>query len=156
LGRPGRPSVAPRLILDGILWKLATRSSWQSISFPGRAAFPKQGGGKVSHQLCYLYYRRWRDSGLLAKIINALIKDLHLRGKFDPKQAFEKGQVWFEPIGNQYVCFVQGEIAVIWQIKVAMLTYQRLAAIMERNQGLARVPDPLLEVFDAPARRHHK
>ena len=139
--RRGRPSIPTRLVLEAVLWKLAARAPWRSLPMRG-----------VSYQVCYQYYRRWRDSGLLARVIHLLLRDLDQRLHFDPATVVRQGRVRFERIGDAMVCFVAGDLAVSPHLGVAMLYFQRIAAITERNAGLAQFPDPLLEVFDAAAR----
>jgi transposase len=139
--RRGRPPLDQRLILDSILWKLITRCSWRQVASP-----------RASHQVCYLYYRTWRDNGLLSKIYDVLMQDLRTRGNFDPGKAALDGLVKVEEKDHKIVFYIRGELVNTWQVATAMLYYQHLAAIMESQMGLANAPDPLLQIFRSPSR----
>jgi len=72
----GRPPVDSRLLLNGILWKIRTGSSWRHTP----AEYP-------SHQTCHRFFLAWKSSGLLEKIMQELYADLIHRAKFAPYQA---------------------------------------------------------------------
>ena len=67
------------------------------------------------------------------KIIKTLLEDVRLRGKFDYKQAVQNGIVKFEPIGQRYHIYINGEFVNSWQASTAMLFYQKLAAKLEKR-----------------------
>jgi transposase len=131
-----RPAPAQRLILDGILWKLAARSPWRQIP-------PRFG----PWQTCYFHYCLWKKAGVLRKIITVLLKDVRERGKFDPEQAVKNGFVKFEKMGRRVVVYLPANVAGSWQVSTALLFFSRVAHNLEKRQGIARLTDPLAEIF---------
>ena len=61
-----------RLILECILWKLATGAAWYEFPevYPFCPPVPKIGGRKIqiSHQTIYRRYRKWLKTGLLIQV----------------------------------------------------------------------------------------
>jgi len=70
--RTGRPPKDPRLMLDGILWVLATGAPWRDL--------PERFG---SFKTVHGYFSRWRSAGVFAEIIEALQVKLDAQGKID-------------------------------------------------------------------------
>ena len=68
----GRPARDPRLMLDGILWILATGAPWRDL--PERF-----GSCKTVHR----YFTRWRADGVFERILNALQIKLDEKGLID-------------------------------------------------------------------------
>ena len=68
----GRPAKDPRLMLNGILWILATGAPWRDL--PERF-----GSCKTVHR----YFSDWRKQGVFARIIEALQIKLDDRGYID-------------------------------------------------------------------------
>jgi transposase len=68
----GRPLIANRPILNGILWKLRTGIPWYSLpeSYP-------------SFQTCYRRYSAWVEAGAMLRILRALAADLADRAGID-------------------------------------------------------------------------
>jgi transposase len=141
-GHRGRPPLDQRLILDAILWKLITRQPWRALS-----------SSVASHQVCYLYYRRWRDDGSLEKIYRALINDLRTRGGFDPRQAIDKKYVKFFKYRGRMEVYLPASFALSWQAATAMLYFRCMVAFTEVKLGLSTQSDPLLEIFISQTRR---
>ena len=132
----GRPAPAQRLVLDGILWKLAARSPWRQIP-------PRFG----AWQTCYFHYRLWKKAGVLRKIINALLRDVRERGQFDLGLAAKNGFVKFEKRGRRVVVYLPANVAGSWQVSTALLFFNRVDHNIEKHAGLARLTDPLAEIF---------
>lgn len=70
--RTGRPPREPRLMLNGIMWVLATGAPWRDL--------PERFG---PWQTVYDHFRRWRKSGVFARIIEALQIKLDKEGLID-------------------------------------------------------------------------
>jgi len=136
-GRRGRPSIDQRQILNGILWKLAARCSWRKLP----ASYP-------SSQVCYLYFRRWMQAGLLKKVISALMHDVETRGQFNINKAVTTGIIKFEEKKDYFVIYIRSQFSSAWQVQTALLYYQFIACYVERKQGIRNFqPDPLEEIF---------
>ena len=132
----GRPARDLRPILEGILHKLATRTSWTII--PNHYA---------SWQTCYQHYLLWKEDGTLREVIVALLEDLSRRGQFDLQQVFLQGHVTMEKHGRRIRLYYSAALPWSWQLRTALLYYQLGAARLELKQGLVSHPDPLVEVF---------
>jgi len=70
--RTGRPPKDPRLMLDGIFWILSTGAPWRDL--------PERFG---PWQTVYHHFRRWRQQGVFARILDALQVKLDERGLID-------------------------------------------------------------------------
>ena len=70
--RTGRPPSDPRLMLSGIFWILGTGAPWRDL--------PERFG---PWQTVYDHFRRWRASGVFARIIERLQIKLDERGLID-------------------------------------------------------------------------
>ena len=70
--RTGRPSKDRRLMLDGILWILATGAPWRDL--------PERFG---PFQSVHRYFSQWRKGGVFAKVIEALQIKLDNQGLID-------------------------------------------------------------------------
>jgi transposase len=70
--RTGRPSSDPRLMLNGIFWVLCTGAPWRDL--------PDRFG---PWQTVYDHFRKWRRSGVFAKLIDALQIRLDAGGLID-------------------------------------------------------------------------
>lgn len=68
----GRPPRDPRVMLEGILWILATGSPWRDL--------PECFG---PFQTVHRYFSNWRNAGVFAAIIEALQIKLDARGLLD-------------------------------------------------------------------------
>ena len=73
----GRPWRDDREVLNGILWVLRTGAPWQDV--PDRYPSPAT---------CHRRFQQWVRSGVLSRILHALAKDLHDRGKLDLTECF--------------------------------------------------------------------
>jgi transposase len=138
VGQSRPPASTQRNVLDGILWKLSARSAWRQIP-------PRFG----AWQTCYFHYCHWKKAGVLRKIINALLGDVRERGQFDPEQAARSGLVKFEKIGCRVMVYLPADVAGSWQVSTALLFFNRIAYNIEKHAGLARLTDPLVEIFNS-------
>jgi transposase len=68
-GKSGRPPQNPRDVLNGILWILRTGAQWTDLPqwYPPKST-------------CHRYFQQWNKSGVFAKILTALARDLKERG----------------------------------------------------------------------------
>jgi transposase len=96
-GKSGRPPQNPRDVLNGILWILRTGAQWSDL--PER--YPPKS-------TCHRYFQQWNKSGVFAKILTALARDLKKRGGIDLSEGFIDGtfapakkgaMVWARPKG---------------------------------------------------------
>ena len=76
----GRPWRDPRDVLHGILWVLRTGAPWADM--PGR--YPPSA-------TCHRRFQKWETEGVLDRILAAIARDLHRRGKVDLTEAFIDG-----------------------------------------------------------------
>jgi transposase len=76
----GRPRVAPRPILNAILWVLRTGAPWADL--PER--YPP-------YQTCHRRFQQWNRNGTLVRLLRALAEDLRRRGGLDLSEAFIDG-----------------------------------------------------------------
>lgn len=76
----GRPRVAPRACLEGILWILKTGAPWQYL--PERYPSPCT---------CWRRHRDWTEAGLIVKAWERLLKHLDRRRLLDWRQAMGDG-----------------------------------------------------------------
>jgi len=70
--RTGRPPSDPRLMLDGIFWVLATGAPWRDL--------PERFG---PWQTVYDHFAKWRKSGVIAAVLEALQIKLDKAGLID-------------------------------------------------------------------------
>ena len=68
----GRPRAADRLMVDGILWRLATGVPWRDL--------PERFG---SWKTVYSRFRRWQRAGVWARVLAALQAEADARGELD-------------------------------------------------------------------------
>jgi transposase len=96
-GKSGRPPQDLRAVLNGILWILRTGAPWADL--PER--YPPKS-------TCHRRFQEWTESGVFAKILTALAKDLEERGGIDLSEGFIDGtfapakkgaMVWARPKG---------------------------------------------------------
>ena len=96
-GKSGRPPQDVRAVLNGILWILRTGAPWADLPerYPPRST-------------CHRRFQEWTESGVFAKILTALAKDLKERGGIDLSEGFIDGafapakkgaMVWARPKG---------------------------------------------------------
>jgi transposase len=95
--RRGRPRVAPRPILNGILWILRTGARWKDLP----AEYPP-------YQTCHRRFQQWNRDGTLLRLLRALAADLEQRGGLDLEETFidgtfapakKGGAKWDLPVG---------------------------------------------------------
>ena len=96
-GKSGRPAQDLRAVLNGILWILRTGAPWADL--PER--YPPKS-------TCHRRFQEWTESGVFAKILTGLAKDLKKRGGIDLSEGFIDGtfapakkgaMVWARPKG---------------------------------------------------------
>lgn len=76
----GRPRVADRTILNGILWVMRTGAPWHDM--PNR--YPP-------YQTCHRRFQEWIRSGTFEKILRILVEDVKERGDLDLTECFIDG-----------------------------------------------------------------
>jgi transposase len=135
-GQRGHPALDQRLILEGILLKLATRISWRRVPF-----------SCAPWQTCYQHYLLWKENGILRRVIKALLKDVEERGRFYLRRPALQGHVTMEQHGRRLRVYVSTAIAPTWQLSTAILYYQYAAALVELKRGITATPDPLVEIL---------
>jgi transposase len=114
-GGRGRPPLDSRRVLNGILWKLRNAAPWRDI--PPRYA---------SHQACYLYYRRWKRSGLLQEIIRVLFQDLKVRGSFNLPDAIQKEVYHLRKTAGRSQIYIHAGYIEDWRVSTAMIDHQNI------------------------------
>lgn len=70
--KTGRPPANLRDVFEGVLWILRTGARWKDIP----RDFPP-------YQTCHRWFSKWVETGVLNKILWALIRDLKERGDLD-------------------------------------------------------------------------
>jgi transposase len=94
-GKSGRPTQNLRAVLNGILWILRTGTPWADL--------PRRYPPKST---CHRRFQEWTKSGVFAKILMALARDLRERGNIDMSEGFIDGSfapakkgamVWVKP-----------------------------------------------------------
>jgi len=132
--RGGRPWRDPRDVLNGILWILRTGAPWSDL--PRR--YPP-------YQTCHDRLQKWEREDVLDRILAALARDLHERGKIDLTEAF---------IDGTHAGAKRGALKLVsldaakrprswqWQTVMAFLSPYGLRAVsaMKRNSSTARLP----------------
>ena len=108
----GRPPLDERLILDAILYKLASGLPWYDLTIRD-----------LSWQTCYRRYRLWQRLGLLSRIYHLLYLDLCARGGFDVIQALHQGQLALQHENGRLRLEYPPELAGRWQGYTALLLY---------------------------------
>jgi transposase len=109
--RPGRPRVAPRPILNGILWILRTGARWKDLP----PAYPP-------YQTCHRRFQQWRRDGTLTQLLRALAADLEQRGDLDLRETFIDGT--FAPAkkgGAKWDLPVGGKARRSWQLQTLLV-----------------------------------
>jgi transposase len=110
----GRPWRSSREVLNGILWILRTGAQWADL--PDR--YPP-------NQTCHRRYQRWVREGLFERILEALARDLKVRGKLDLSECFIDGTfivakkgaaAWERPSG------AKGRSSWQWQTALVFLS----------------------------------
>src|SRR5215212_6203699 len=80
--RPGRPRKDDRLVVNGILWKLATGAPWRDL--------PERYG---PWQSVYTRFRRWTVAGVWDHIFAAVQRQADAAGQIDWQVHFVDGTV---------------------------------------------------------------
>ena len=129
--RRGRPRDDPRAILDAILWKIRTRSTWESL--PDR--YPPQ-------KTCYTYYQQWCNAGLLDRIYNILNDHLREVGRLDILKLIQEHQRSFMKgdLANRLAS--SPELQGTWHLSTAMFVMNyfldKALERMKENTSFAR------------------
>ena len=141
-GRRGRPPLDQRMVLDAILIKLSRRIPWRKLHSLG-----------FSYQVCYLHFRLWRDTGIMRKILLALLKDLEERGPFNLVEAERTGMVKVMKSNGRMVPYLNTSSARTWQTETALLFAQYAACLAELKQNGTLAPDPIVAAFNPHYRK---
>ena len=100
-------------VLNGILWILRTGAPWQDL--PER--YPP-------YQTCHRRFQRWKQEGVMDKILLSLAQDLKERGELDVRECFidgtfvvaKKGALgWERPSGAKVRRSWQWQTALVFQ-----------------------------------------
>ena len=100
-------------VLNGILWILRTGAPWQDM--PER--YPP-------YQTCHRRFQRWKQEGVMDKILLSLAQDLKERGELDVRECFidgtfvvaKKGALgWERPSGAKVRRSWQWQTALVFQ-----------------------------------------
>jgi transposase len=143
----GRPWRSSRKVLNGILWILRTGAHWADL--PER--YPP-------YQTCHRRFQRWVREGTLERVLEALARDLHERGKLDLSECFidgtfvvaKKGEgVWEKPSG--------AKVRSSWQWQTALVFLSpRVPPRLRPRAGHARRPHPRLPLCSRAASAAHR
>lgn len=132
--RGGRPWRDPRDVLNAILWILRTGAPWADL--PRR--YPP-------YQTCHDRFQKWEREGVLDRILAALARDLHERGKIDLTEAFIDGT----HAGAKRGALKLGSLDAArrprsWQWQTVMVFLSpcglRVVSDMKRNSSTTRSP----------------
>lgn len=108
----GRPRVANRAILNGILWVMRTGAPWHDM--PNR--YPP-------YQTCHRRFQEWVKTGTFEIILRKLVQDVKERGDLDLKECFIDGtfviakkgaQGWKKPSGARVQSSWQWQTALVF------------------------------------------
>ena len=140
-GRPRKERISLRLLLDAIIWKLATGHTWAALP-PG---FPPM-------RLCRNYYRRLFLSGRLYTLLLALYNHMRLEATTDLATLLESGVFTTTP-GQKIALSPQApptweNYTALLFMQLACAAYSRLA----RKDKQAHPFIPLFPVFQGSAR----
>jgi len=78
--RKGRPWTDRRKTLDGIFWVLRTGAPWKDL--------PERHG---SHTTVHRRFQKWREDGIIERILLAIAQDVKAVGKLDLRECFIDG-----------------------------------------------------------------
>ena len=84
--RRGRPWSDRRAALEGILWILRTGARWKDL--------PERYG---SYQTVHRRFQKWREAGVMERVLQALARDLKKRAGIDVRECFiERIFAWLQ------------------------------------------------------------
>lgn len=110
-GKPGRPAVDARAILNGVLWILRTGAPWHDL--PSR--YPP-------YQTCHRRYQKWVEAEVMQKILKGLWKDLRERGGIENVEGYIDGSyVPAKKKGTLSVNAVPAMRRRSWRLQTAMV-----------------------------------
>ncbi len=131
--RPGRPRTSPRLLLDAILWKMATGHTWSELP----AGFP-------APSLCSRYYRRLFRSGRWYTLILALYNHFRMESSVDLVTLVEKGT--FTTTRNGKLA-LHPRVVPTWENCTALLFMQLARAAWSVKQRLRKQAQPFYPLY---------
>jgi transposase len=108
----GRPRTSDRAVLDGIFWWMRSGCPWPELP----AEYP-------SRHVCARYYREWRASGLLLKVLRALADDLEFRAGVNYRDPML-------PVPDT----ARGRSSWIWQTVLLLRSPEALAILSEGDE----------------------
>ena len=133
----GRPRTSPRLLLDAIIWKLATGQNWDALPF----GFPPM-------RVCRKYYRRLFLSGRLYTLLLALYNHMRLEASTDLPSLLEAGVFTTTP--GQKIA-LSPDTSPTWENYTALLFMQLARSAYTRlhrqHKKAHPISLPLLPVF---------
>jgi len=137
----GRPRTSPRLLLDAIIWKLATGQNWDALPF----GFPPL-------LICRKYYRRLLLSGRLYTLLFALYNYMRIETSTDLPGLLEAGVFTTTP--SQKIA-LNPDAAPTWENYTALLFMQLARSAYTRlhrqHKQAHPISLPLLPVFQGTA-----
>lgn len=138
--RRGRPRTSPRLLLDAILWKIATGHSWDELP----ACFPPL-------RLCSNYYRRLYRSGRWVTLMLALYNHFCTESSTDILTFLKQGVFTTTPLQK---ITLNPQIRPTWENCTALLFMQLARSAwshFQRNHKRSHPLYPLSPVFRGTA-----
>jgi transposase len=131
-GKPGRPAVPLRDVLDGILWVLRTGAPWSDL--PDR--YP-------SYQTCHRRFQQWCEEGVFERVVIALRRDLRERGGIEDVEGFIDGTYVPAKKGDPPSAgAVLGRRPRSWQSQTAMV-FHSLWLLLEETDTTSLSPTQL-------------
>ena len=129
--------------MDGVLWILRTGAAWSDLP----DEFP-------SYATCFRRFSAWVKEGTLARLLEALVQDLELRGDIDLSECFIDGTfVVAKKGGLKWERPSAAKVRSSWQLPTLMVflspcTRLLLAVI---SSPLSRLPSMQLSRWDSPS-----
>ena len=120
----GRPQAEDRLILDAVLWKLATRAAWYDL--PPEAP---------PHQTVYRRYRQWLRTGVFDQVLAALRTDLTGRGGFNLATACASGDLGVTMRGRRLRVHAAPHLVGTWQLATALVLLAQVERRIVRSRS---------------------
>lgn len=123
-GGRGRPPLDQRTLINGILWKLRCNRPWRAV--------PSRYG---SHEVCYLHYNAYKRSGVIKKILAALLKDLRTRGEFELETCLRRGMVFVVKKNDTLHYYIHPEYSDDWRVHTSLIFYYWAGRNAKKQRG---------------------
>lgn len=99
-----------RCILEAILYKLAANAPWHDLP-----------PGHLSYQTIYRTYHHWRRTGILSRVLSALLHDLSNRGGGDILLALQEGSIRRSFQNHRLIVDCPEHLRDTWQLNTALI-----------------------------------